>query len=387
MIVIHAMAMRIDLPRNPQRREQEMDDLTTLPLRNSDRLPIDAIQIVPGKKFWTPLQDAVPGRLVEGTLPGDHRARYVLRMPRAWNGGLVVAASSGTMNEYNYDLYFSDYLLSRGYAFASTDKGMRTAVLDGDTVLLPHAPEGHINLWSARLDSLAIVALHEAKEFYGRSPRRTIAVGVSNGGYIARRAAESSSGIYDGALDISGVLWRADRGSVLRDLPLALKAGDVSPWDKSLLERSGMPGLDGQWAEVAVYYRGYWEAVIHLFTGFIDPEFTGRGEDYELDRRPAGVLEAIRGFENTGDLQIPLVSVAGDRDYLISCASHAIAYSELVKERGKSKLHELIIVPNACHIDAHVDKWSFVEPLMPRAHEAFERLERILDTSMAASRS
>jgi hypothetical protein len=383
MKVIHAMAMRLDLPRLEERRVEDLDDLTTAPLRDAGRLPLHAVQLAPPRKFWTPIKNAVPGRLIEGTLAPDHRARFLLRMPRDWNGGLVVAAAPGTTSEYSYDLYFSDALLLKGYAFAVTDKAVRTVTLD-DTVMLAHAPEAHVNLWAERLNAMARFAVEEAKAFYGRLPSRTLSVGVSNGAYVARRAAESSAGIFDGALEVSGVLWRAARGNVLRELPQALRAMSESPWDRTLLERAGMPSVEEPgWQDVARHYHGYWEAVMHLFLGHLDPEYNGAVKDYDLDARPATVLESIHDFENTGDLKVPLVSVAGDRDYLVSCTTNAIAYCDLVKEQGKQALHELIIVPGGLHVDSTVEWFPFATPLMPPALEAFARLEKTLTACRA----
>jgi hypothetical protein len=327
----------------------------------------------------------VPGRLIEGTLPEDNFARFVLRLPHDWNGGLVVAAASGFSDANTYDLYFADYLMLRGYAFAVTDKAIRTAMLDGDTLLLPHTREGHMNRWAERLECLARYSLAEAEAFYGRKPKRTIAAGVSNGGYVARCAAESASGIFDGALEVSGVLWQSEKGNLLRQLPQALRATRRRPWDEALLALSGMPGIESDWEKVASHYRIYWDMVMHLFLGYLDPDYTGPVEDYDLDSRPDCVLESISVFENSGNLQIPLVSLSAERDFLITCAGHAIAYRDLVKARGKSFLHEFIIAADACHIDSELEMFTFAAPLMPRAHEAFEKLERILEASTLQS--
>ncbi|MBI3565278.1 MAG: hypothetical protein HY079_08795 [Elusimicrobia bacterium] len=82
----------------------------------------------------------------------------------------------------------------------------------------------------------------------------------------------------------------------------------------------------------------------------------------------------MEGFQNTGDLKVPLHSVSGERDYLISCAGHARAYEALVKARGKSALHRMEYVADASHIDTNRETFPFVEPLMPRAHAAFDAL-------------
>lgn len=359
MKVHGAVAFRLESPRKAVRHERELADLTTRPQRDDGGLAADALHIAPPRALWTELPAAVPGRLVEGTLPPDNFARFVLRLPRRWNGGLVVAAASGVTDERTYDLYFSDFALKNGYAFAATDKGVRRTVLDNDTVLIPHVPEASVRLWAGRLRALAELARAEAAAFYGRAPERTYAVGLSNGGFLARRAAEE--GFVDGAVEVSGVLWRADKGNLLRELPAALRGERV------------FPEAEGRWAPVKALYRQlYWETSLRLFLGDLDPGYSGPPERYDLDSRPAA-LEAIRSFENTGRLKVPLISIAGRRDYLISCASHAEAYRDLCA----SPLHTLRIVEDASHIDTNADQFPFVRPLMPEAHAAFTELSSL----------
>lgn len=374
MSVIRSFAFQADLPRNPVLDERDVPDLTTRAARAAGTVAPDALHIAPPKELWTKLDAAVPGRLVSGTVPDDHHARFLLRLPEKWNGRLVVAAASGITDENTYDLYFSDYLVSRGYAFAATDKGVRRTVLDGTTVMMPMIPETSVTRWASRLEALAAHAKGLAARHFGRAPEKTYAVGLSNGGFIARRAAESASGLFDGALEISGVLWRADRDSLLRELPAALRATKKEPWDLAALDKLGFAG-GGQWDSVLALYRlAYWEASLGIFLADLDPEYDGALEDYDLDARPASVRARIEGFQNTGELRVPLVSLAGERDYLISCSGHARAYEDLVRSRGKSALHRMKYFPESAHIDTSAETFPFVEPLMPRAHEAFDEL-------------
>ena len=374
MSVIRAFAFKADIPSNPALDESDVPDLSTRAARDAGTVAPDALHIAPPKAHWTKLDAAVPGRLVTGTLPDDHHARFLLRLPKAWNGRLVVAAASGITDENTYDLYFSDFLLGRGYAFAATDKGVRRAVLDGTTVLMPMIPETSVTRWASRLEALAAHSKSLAARHYGRAPERTYAVGLSNGGFIARRAAESASGLFDGALEISGVLWRADRGGLLRELPAALRATSKEPWDLAALAQLGYTA-GGKWDSVLALYRlAYWEASLGIFLADLDPEYDGALEDYDLDARPASVRALIEEFQNTGELRVPLVSLAGERDYLISCAGHARAYEELVRARGKSALHRMKYFPESAHIDTSAETFPFIEALMPRAHAAFDEL-------------
>ena len=328
MSVPRAYAFRVDLPRLPGLVEADVADLTTAPQRAAGTLTEDARHIAPPKNLWTPLPKAVPGMLVTGTLPPENRARFLLRVPRDWNGRLVVAAASGITDESTYDLYFSDYLLSKGYAFAATDKGVRRALLDADTIVMPMTPESSVRRWAGRLETLVETCRELILRRHGASPEKVYAIGLSNGGFIARRAAEM--GFVDGAVEISGVLWRADAGNLLRELPALLRATSRDPWDLEAMTRAGFPAVDEAWKPLIDLYKlVYWESSLGLFIADLDPAYTGPLDRYNLDARP-DALAAIREFENTGDLKCPLISISGRKDWLIPCAGHAEAYHDSV---------------------------------------------------------
>lgn len=375
MSVVRAVGLKFELPRRPALEEAALQDLTTRAQRESGAIPMDALHVAPPREHWTPLPKAVPGTLLKGTLAPDHHARFLLRVPRDWSGTLVVAAASGVTDENTYDLYLSDYLLSRGHAFAATDKGVRRAVLDGDTVLLPMTEDTSVVRWAGRLEDLARLASAECKRLAGRAPSRVYAAGLSNGGFVARKAAESSSGLFHGAVEVSGVLWR-EKENLLTELPAALRATRREPWDRQALQRAGFPDCSGRWQPVAQMYRQlYWDSVMALFLGDLDPDYRGAYEDYDLGARPASVHQALRSFANTGDLKVPLFSVAGSHDLLITCDRHAEAYAALVRARGKAGLHRLTVVEDASHIDTNAQSFPFVRPLMDEFHRAFEALE------------
>ena len=79
----------------------------------------------------TPTSKAVPGVQVEGWFADDptNQARFILRFPDDWNGKLVVAGASGTRSEYNGDWAWSDYVLPKGYAYASQNKGVLLSLI------------------------------------------------------------------------------------------------------------------------------------------------------------------------------------------------------------------------------------------------------------------
>ncbi|MBI4346405.1 MAG: prolyl oligopeptidase family serine peptidase, partial [Elusimicrobia bacterium] len=200
-------------------REAKVADLTTLA-----GIDPEAALIAPPPPFRKAPERPVPGTLVEGELPED-TARFVLRLPESWNGGLVVAAAPGLLGERSLDLYWSDFCVARGFAFACTDKGARIGFVDGRFVL-PSGEGCRIRRWYPRLKALAELASARC----GR-PEAVFAVGVSNGGYLARCAMERDPELFSGGVDVSGPLWRADEPTLLRELPLALAGPDASALD------------------------------------------------------------------------------------------------------------------------------------------------------------
>ena len=75
----------------------------------------------------------VPGIQVDGYFPDtstsntnhgwNHDSQFVIRIPDAWNGKVVVTGAPGVRGQYANDFVIGDWVLAQGYAFASTDKG------------------------------------------------------------------------------------------------------------------------------------------------------------------------------------------------------------------------------------------------------------------------
>src|SRR5437016_8559381 len=74
----------------------------------------------------TPVTKVVPGLQIQARIASDPKgeARFLLRLPNDWNGRLVVAGASGTRSEFNGDFAWSDYVVQKGYAYASQNKGV-----------------------------------------------------------------------------------------------------------------------------------------------------------------------------------------------------------------------------------------------------------------------
>src|SRR5512133_2509656 len=86
----------------------------------------DRTVISPDPPDRTAIAGPVPGVQLEARIADDPsgEARFLLRLPNAWNGRLVVAGASGTRSEFNGDYAWSDYVVQKGYAYASQNKGV-----------------------------------------------------------------------------------------------------------------------------------------------------------------------------------------------------------------------------------------------------------------------
>jgi hypothetical protein len=208
-------------------------DLTTAPQRATTpvSVPSEALAIAPADPAdWTNITKAVPGTLIRGALKDDQQGRFLLRLPKEWNGKLVVSGASGTRSEFNGDLVISDYVLQKGYAYASQNKGMQNfSATDSSN---PHACPLHpvadasagssanplvyfflldqdrsLTEWGERMNQSALIARDLIREHYGTHPSRIYAMGVSNGGYQVRKAIEDHPETFDG-----GVEWGSSSG-------------------------------------------------------------------------------------------------------------------------------------------------------------------------------
>ena len=163
-------------------------------------------------------KDDVPGTEITGTLTvtedGVTRTQeIVLKVPKDWNGKLVVAGTPGTRSEFANEGTIVPAVLRRGYAYVAGNKGMTNGGVDGNATLLSKThPTQH---WGAMMLDLATWATQTLENVTCTAPTHVYAVGLSNGGYQVRRALEidherqktSEKRIFAGGLDWSGAYW------------------------------------------------------------------------------------------------------------------------------------------------------------------------------------
>src|SRR4029079_1865383 len=168
----------------------------------------DRATIAPSAAKRPPITKAVPGLQLNARIASDPtgQARFLLRLPADWNGRLVVAGASGTRSEDNGDFAWSDYVLQKGYAYASQNKGvLNLQIVSLASPTAPDATACRLNpasqiwvrffdddpvkpftQWTQYVLEDARLARRAIEANYQRPPRFTYAVGTSNGGYQVR---------------------------------------------------------------------------------------------------------------------------------------------------------------------------------------------------------
>ena len=195
--------------------------------------------IAPSAAKRAPITVVVPGVQIQARIANDPtgEARFLLRLPDNWNGRLVVAGASGTRSEFNGDFVWSDYVVQKGYAYASQNKGVLnlqfTTAADPLGCRLNPSSSLYVRFydneagqpftrWADYMVAAAKIAQDGVKSAYGKDARYTYAVGTSNGGYQVRRALEIDGKVFDGGVDWEGTFVDEPAPNILTDLPPAI---------------------------------------------------------------------------------------------------------------------------------------------------------------------
>jgi hypothetical protein len=409
----------------------ESDDLTTnnprtTPVDNAIApLPFfaftpqfDRAVISPDRSHRSPITRSVPGLQIDGRIAGDPAGatRILLRLPDQWNGKLVVAGSSGTRSEFNGDFAWSDYVLQRGYAYVSQNKG----VLNFSVASIDSGPPPASDPLACRLNPTSRIWVHfyandaatpftrwtevmiEAARIgrsalaarYGRAPARTYAVGTSNGGYQVRRALEAAPELFDGGIDSEGTFVDSAENllaflpAAVRDYPAYAASGFDADSPAALrLRAAGFPpdivrGKDSLWG---LYWTQFWEVTECQWQKELDPGYDTYGAgtasyDYTARRTAAALDKSVGVIATTGAIGRPLITVAGTMDALLPIDHQARAYARRVETAHSSSdssappAYRLYEVQNGNHFSSYKDTFPELEFVEPHEERAFDLL-------------
>jgi 3HB-oligomer hydrolase (3HBOH) len=381
--------------------------------------------ISPNPPNRTPITKVVPGLQVQARIASDPtgQARFLLRLPNDWNGRLVVAGASGTRSEFNGDFAWSDYVVQKGYAYASQNKGvlnlqLTTAADPLGCRLNPvspvfvrfyaNAPDQPFTRWRQYMIRAARLARDGVHAGYGNWPRFTYAVGTSNGGYQVRRAIETEPELFDGGVDWEGTFVDEHAPNLLTDLPPAILNfpdyvasgfNPASTASKNIVGAGYPPDIVNPvtppvslWQN---YWASFWEVTQCQWQKRLDPTYdtygSGTGTYNYVGRLPfTDVGQQMAAFATSGEIKRPLITVAGTMDGLLPIDHHARAYARKVaaakpkdddddraRHHGwdhRRHAYRLYEVQNGNHIETYKDTFPQLELIQPHAQRAFDLL-------------
>src|SRR5919197_1328654 len=152
----------LKVPGAEQQQVSCLDDLTTAALVGTEYT--DPADFAGLHAAGTENPSGVPGIQIDGYFPDtstfntnhgwNHDAQFVIRLPDAWNGKLVVTGAPGVRKQYSLDVLISDWVLARGYIFAATDKGNSGANFFRDS----REPGDAVAEWHTRVTELTRAA-------------------------------------------------------------------------------------------------------------------------------------------------------------------------------------------------------------------------------------
>ncbi len=374
--------------------------------------------ISPDAAHRTPIVRAVPGLQVDGWVADPQgEARFLLRIPDAWNGRLVVAGASGTRSEFNGDFAWSDYVVQQGYAYASQNKAVLNlrVTTAGDPLacrLNPVTPfwvhfydvdpAEPFTRWAPAMADASQLARDALVLLEGRPPRYTYAVGTSNGGYQVRRAVEAAPHLFDGGVDWEGTFVDAGAPNLLTDLPAAVlnwpdyqaSGFDAQSTAARNIRAAGYPPdlvVNGKslWGQ---YWAQFWEVTQCQWQKRLDPGYDTYGSgtgtyNYVARLSESDVGAQLAAFATTGRIERPLVTVAGTMDALLPIDHHARAYARKVaaaqdREDARRAPYRLYEVQNGNHIETYKVTFPQLELVEPHAQRAFDFLVRQVEAGV-----
>jgi hypothetical protein len=376
----------------------------------------DRNTIAPDPPRRTPIVGPVPGIQINGRVAADPRgqARVLLRLPDNWNGSLVVAGAAGTRSEFNGDFAWSDYVVQKGYAYVSQNKGsLNFRESDRDDALACRTNPSSIRFihfydndpgmpfsrWARFMAQAAQLGRAGLQFHYGRDAQHTYAVGTSNGGYQVRRAVESFPELFDGGLDWEGTFVDAGIPNLLSTLPPAIlnypdyAASNFDPNSTAArnIRAAGYPpdltiAQGGTTTSFwGLHYTVYWEVTMCQWQKRLDPAYdtygAGLGNYVYVNRLSrSNVGESLADFQTIGRILRPLITVAGTMDALLPIDDNARAYARRVADAARTYLdkeapaYRLYEVQNGNHIDLFSLTFPQLELIEPHAQRAFDLL-------------
>lgn len=400
-----------------------LDDLTTLGNPRTDTGATTGAGTRANGSIHSNLSDLpdqpVPGLQIEGWFPDScdhvaletttfipacpggfrHNGQFVIRIPDDWDGEhLVVAGTPGVRTQFASDILISDFVLARGWAYASQDKGntglnfFRAGDDETGGSRTRWLPGRAIEQWAGFMQLTALAAEDVLAEHYGGVPSLTYATGISNGGHQTRLALERYPEVFDGGVDWEGTLLQAAAPNLFTYLPPALaaypayQAGESEAYDAIVHGGRMPPDSEPIWPN---HWSIYWGLVQSTYRPVFDPEYTDYvaaprevvppdpDASYDYAARPAEVAQRIDAVANTGEIsERPLLTLHGTLDALLPIDTDSDVYAEMVRDSGNGESFRYYVVENGTHVDKLQESYpDLFQPILPCYLGALDALD------------
>ena len=352
--------------------------------------------------------DPVPHRYLHGRL-GD--ANFQINLPDAWNGKLLIGARGYSGNEFSTGA-FKNVGLEKGYAYALSDQGWyRFEIIE--------RPEDKYFESRRRILQLTSYVKQTVKRHYGVAASRTFMVGGSNGGHNTKMMVEDYPSVYDGGIAGYGISshieWLGSNARFLRNYDVIesrifdiIDKRQTDPdWDPateplsppltsaqiealfniyfmpavitSQPQKAGAatpfnigrpPGSEYRWPGRYGNLLGYVETSLAKFDPFYDPNGDGvisldELKAWDPNQSPPQVQNDFRRFDNTGNLQRPVIVAHGTHDTIVSPGETEV-YKRLVENlfgvAGARELLAVYYIPGMGHGGAEFN--ALIDPAL-----------------------
>jgi len=369
----------------------------------------------------SPAREPIPGREVRGSNGAGQR--FVFRIPDAWNGRLAVCGTPATRSEHANDAIFGDYLLGRGFAYAASNKGIPfNALLEsrpaaGDLspaayvvpFALGDAPAQSLTMRFGALDPriVPVSAWHDdyaelvqratalCAGIGGRRAERVYALGLSIGGGQVRWLLERRPELVDGGLEWAAVHWNVRHAFVrylpefLARMPAYVASGYRDRDAHDAIVAAGFPPDRLQPGRLASLWDAHYGALPPFYADLTTFEFAALLDPQSVPLAtlaeraayvPTAAAEAsIASVAQSGRIGKPLVGIAGDADVFITPQHNFDPYLDSVRAAGCAERYWQYEVAGGTHVDSFAAYGWGLQPQLPFAWRAFERLEGVVE--------
>ena len=274
--------------------------------------------------------------------------------------------------------------------------------------------------WQTDFAETIEAAKDRVRSIGGVRPKRTYAIGLSIGGALVRSLLERAPELVDGGLEWASVYWSAERNiltylpAFLRAMPQYVRSGYRDGEARAAIVAAGFPDdrlqsdaahrslWDDHYSNLPPFYA---DLTTFVFAKLFEPEadsWTGvppdtpnplhdglatapsnvRGLAHPWKRMnfsPGPAARArIGAISHTGEIERPLVGVAGTADVFVTPEQNAAPYLEAVRAAGRGDKYWQYLVDGGTHVDSYVAFGYGLQPQIPFAWAAFEQLRRIV---------